>query len=212
MTLPGTLIIARHHESVWNKESKWTGTRDVHLTDYGFQKSEEMGGLLKGTRVDDAFASMQVRSIETLSCILNALELYHVPTEHVTALNERDYGDYTGKNKWEMKEMLGEEEFEAMRRNWEYPIPNGETLKMVYERVVPFYEERIVPLLAEGKNVLVVSHGNALRALMIYLESIPTDKAQEVKMLFGAVVLYQVDEKGKSVSKEIREAPSEVPA
>lgn len=212
MNLPGALIIARHHESEWNKKGMWTGTRDVHLTDYGFEKSNEMGALLKDTRIDNAFASMQVRSIETLSCMLNTLGLFHIPAQYVHALDERDYGDYTGKNKWEMKEAIGEEAFDHMRRDWEYPIPNGETLKMVYERVVPFYREVVVPLLASGRNVLVVSHGNALRALMIYLESIPTEKAQDVAMLFGAVVLYQVDEEGKMVTKDVRETVSEVNA
>lgn len=212
MNLPGTLIIARHHESEWNKKGMWTGTRDVHLTQYGFEKSNEMGALLGDTRIDNAFASMQVRSIETLSCMLNTLGLFHIPSQYVHALDERDYGDYTGKNKWEMKEAIGEEAFDHMRRDWDYPIPNGETLKMVYERVVPFYMDVVVPLLATGRNVLIVSHGNALRALMLYLESIPTEKAQDVAMLFGAVVLYQVDADGKMISKDVRETVSEVNA
>lgn len=212
MILPGTLIIARHHESEWNKKGVWTGTRDVHLTEYGFLKSGEMGTLLKGVHIDNAFASMQVRTIETLSCMLIALELHTVPSEHIRVLNERDYGDFTGKNKWDMKKIVGEEVFECMRRDWDYPIPNGETLKMVYERVVPFYRDAIVPLLAEGRTVLIVAHGNSLRALMIYLESISTNDAKNVEMLFGSVVLYRVDEEGKSVDKEVRMVKSDVNA
>lgn len=212
MTLPGTLIIARHHESEWNKEGMWTGTRDVHLTQYGFLKSNEMGALLKDTRIDQAYASMQVRAIETLSCMLTTLELYHVPAEYVHALDERSYGDYTGKNKWEMEKLIGAEAFEAMRRDWDSPVPNGETLQMVYERVVPFYRTVILPLLQAGRNVLVVSHGNALRALTMYLESIPHEKAREVEMLFGAVVLYHVDEEGTMMHKEVRKTESKVNA
>ena len=212
MTLPGTLIIARHHESEWNKEGKWTGTRDVHLTDYGFKKSEEMGLLLQGTHIDAAYASMQVRTIETLSCMLNELEEFHVPIEHSAALNERDYGDYTGMNKWDMEKAVGEEAFESMRRDWDYPIPHGETLKMVYARVVPFYLEKILPQLTEGKTVLVVSHGNALRALMMYLESIPEKEVHNLEMLFGAVVTYKVDKEGRMVSKDINTVTSEVHA
>lgn len=208
----GTLIIARHHESEWNKEGLWTGTRDVHLTQYGFAKSNEMGKLLTGVPVDHAFASMQVRAIETLSCILTTLELYHVPAEYVHALDERDYGDYTGKNKWDMEKILGEEAFERMRRDWDYPVPGGETLKMVYERVVPFYLSTILPLLSSGQTVLVVSHGNALRALTMFLESISPENAEHVEMLFGAVVLYQIDAEGKMIDKEVRTVPSEVPA
>jgi 2,3-bisphosphoglycerate-dependent phosphoglycerate mutase len=212
MTLSGTLIIARHHESEWNKEGMWTGTRDVHLTQYGFLKSTEMGELLKDLRIDNAYASMQVRAIETLSCMLTDLRLYHVPADYAHALDERDYGDYTGKNKWEMEKLIGEEAFESLRRDWDYPVPNGETLKMVYERIVPFYRSVILPLIEAGRNVLLVSHGNALRALTMYLESIPPEKAREVEMLFGAVVLYKVDEEGHMISKDVRKTPSEVNA
>lgn len=212
MIIPGTLIIARHHESEWNKAGMWTGTRDVHLTQYGFEKSGEMGKLLQDTRIDNAYASMQVRAIETLSCMLNALDLHHVPAEYVHALDERDYGDYTGMNKWDMEKAIGEEAFEHMRRDWDYPIPNGETLKDVYERVVPFYQGEVLALLEAGRNVLIVSHGNALRAFMIYLESIPTEKAAEVEMLFGATVLYRVDSEGKMAQKEERKTESKVHA
>jgi 2,3-bisphosphoglycerate-dependent phosphoglycerate mutase len=114
-SLKGKLVIARHHESEWNKLGKWTGTRDRHLTPYGFQKSEDMGFLIRDIQVQRAFASMQVRSIETLSCMLNATEQYSVPIEHSAALNERDYGEYTGKNKWEMEKIVGPEEFNRMR-------------------------------------------------------------------------------------------------
>lgn len=212
MTLPGTLIIARHHESEWNKKGLWTGTRDVHLTEYGREKSKEMGKLLPPMRLDQAFASAQVRSHETLDAMLETLGQQDVPKEYSHALDERDYGDYTGKNKWDMKALVGEEMFDHMRRDWDYPIPNGETLKTVYERVVPFYTDHMLPLLTEGKNVLVVSHGNALRALMIYLESVPPEKAPDVKMLFGAVVVYKVDEEGRMVDKRSYAAHAEVNA
>jgi len=208
----GTLIIARHHESEWNKEGLWTGHHDSHLTQYGFEKSTEMGRLIADIRIDCAFASMQVRAIETLSSMLEALHLEHVPVQHSPALNERDYGDYTGKHKWEVEKMLGEELFDKIRRDWDCPIPNGETLKMVYERVVPFYRKHIVPLLNGGKNVLVVSHGNALRALEMYLESIPPERAGGVEMLFGAVVLYTTDSEGKMLAKEVRQVDSHVNA
>jgi 2,3-bisphosphoglycerate-dependent phosphoglycerate mutase len=212
MTLPGTLIIARHHESEWNKLGLWTGLTDVHLTEYGFEKSKEMGALLKGTHIDCAYTSTLVRAEETLETMLKTAGDTRVPIEHTAALDERDYGDYTGKDKWEMKEKIGEEAFDNIRRNWDCPVPNGETLKMVYERVIPFYKSHILPLLKEGHNVLVVSHGNALRALTIYMESIPHEQAANVEMLFGAVVLYQVDKEGKMLKKEVRQVKSDVNA
>ncbi len=206
------LIIVRHHESEWNKTGQWTGIRDRHLTEYGFKKSAEMGLLIKDIPIDAAFASMQVRSIETLSCMLEALCLYHVPTVHASALNERDYGDYTGKDKWQMHDLLGEGEWNRVRREWDYPVPNGETLKMVYDRVVPFYIENIVPKINDGKNVLVVSHGNAIRALMKYIENIPDAEVVHIEMLFGGVLIYDIDADGHMIDKETRKTESVVHA
>lgn len=208
----GTFIVVRHHESDWNHKGLWTGMRDRHLTEYGFKKSEEMGLLIKEIHIDHAFASMQVRSIETLSSMLEAMEQFHVPTEHSSSLNERDYGDYTGRDKWEMEKILGEDGWNAVRREWNCPIPNGETLKMVYERTLPFFLENILPRLKRGENVLMVSHGNAIRSLMKYIENIPDDKVKDIEMLFGAVVVYKLDENGHCVSKDIRKTSSSVNA
>lgn len=208
----GKIILARHHESEWNKLGKWTGTRDVHLTSYGFEKAGDMGLLIQDIHIDCAFASMQVRTIETLSCMLNVCERHNVPTEHNKALNERDYGDYTGKNKWEVKESVGEEEFRKIRREWDYPPPNGESLKMVYDRAVPYYMNEILPKARVGKNVLIVSHGNTLRAIMKYMEDIPDEKMANVEMPFGAILIYEVDENGKRIKKEERSVESEVHA
>ena len=210
--MTGTLIIARHHESEWNKLGLWTGLTDVHLTEYGFEKSKEMGRLLKGVPIDCAYTSTLVRAKETLEAMLSAAGDTRVPTERTAALNERDYGDYTGKNKWKVEQSLGKEAFDHIRRDWDYPVPHGETLKMVYERVIPFYLGTIVPRLVEDQNVLIVAHGNSLRALTIYMESIPHEKARDVETLFGAVILYQVDEKGKMLSKEVRQVDSAVNA
>jgi len=200
----GKLILARHHESEWNKKGIWTGSRDVHLTQHGFEKSCEMGKRIADVPIDYAFASMQVRSIETLSCMLEALQLHTVPTEHNAALNERDYGEYTGKNKHEMQKELGDALYNSVHRDWDCPIPGGETLKQVYERIVPYFLQTVLPLLATNKNVLIVSHGNALRALMIYIESIPEQEVSTLEMLFGAVIIYALDTEGHMVHKEVR--------
>jgi 2,3-bisphosphoglycerate-dependent phosphoglycerate mutase len=208
----GKFIVVRHHESDWNHKGLWTGMRDRHLTDYGFKKSEEMGSLIKEIKIDHAFASMQVRSIETLSSMLEAMGQFHVPTEHSSALNERDYGDYTGKDKWEMEKVLGEDGWNAVRREWECPVPNGETLKMVYERTVPFFLNTILPHLRAGENVLMASHGNAIRAMMKYIENIKDEEVKNVEMLFGAVVVYDLDSDGHVVSKEVRKTQSTVNA
>ncbi len=205
----GKLIIARHQESEWNKLGKWTGTRDRHLTDWGFEKSEDMGLLIKDINIDYAFASMQVRSIETLSCMLNVCNTFNIPTEHSAFLNERDYGDYTGKDKEDMKILLGEEEYNKMHRGWDYPIPNGESLKKVSERVVPFYIEKILPKIKEGKNVLVVGHGNSMRTLVKYIENISDDDIANVEVPFEKVLVYELDENGHMTKKEVKEAKSD---
>lgn len=210
--MSGKLILARHHESEWNKLGKWTGLRDRHLDQYGFTKSEDMGLLIKDIQIDYAFASMLVRSIETLSCMLNVCNRYEVPTEHSAALNERNYGDYTGKDKIEMEKLLGEEEYKRLRRGWDYPIPNGESLKAVYGRTVPYFTEKILPRVKEMKNILVVAHGNSLRTLIKYIENVPDEKIIDVEMPFGVIFIYEVDNSGFMIKKEIRQTESHVPA
>jgi 2,3-bisphosphoglycerate-dependent phosphoglycerate mutase len=206
------LILARHHESEWNKLGKWTGLRDRHLTPYGFEKSAEMGRVIKDIHIDRAFASMKVRAIETLSCMLDETGQFRVPTEHTDALNERDYGDYTGKDKWQMHEILGEEKWNRLRREWDYPVPHGETLKMVSDRALPFYLTEIVPALTRGENVLVVAHGNSLRTLVKYIEHISDADIAHVEFPFGGIFIYEIDAEGHMVKKEERGVTSKVNA
>lgn len=207
-----SLVIIRHHESEWNKLGKWTGVTDVHLTEYGFQMSKEMGKLITDIKFDQAFASGQVRTLETLIMILDSIGQLSVPIERSNAINERDYGDYTGKNKWDMKEMLGDEQFDRVRRDWDCPVPNGETLKMVYDRAVPYYLSTIKPLVNAGKNVIMVAHGNSIRAILKYIESISDEDMGKVEMIFGGVLIYDIDQDGKMVKKEVRQVESKVNA
>ena len=203
----GKLVLVRHHESEWNKLGKWTGVVDVHLSPEGFEGSKKMGELIKDFHFDQIFTSTQSRSQETLATMLTTMPLaVNIPREASKAINERDYGDYTGKNKWDMEKILGEEEFLKIRRSWDAAIPNGESLKMVYARSVPFFLERILPLLREGKNVLVVAHGNSIRALMKYIENISDEGIAKVEMIFGSVLIYDLDTEGHMTNKEIRQA------
>ena len=201
----GKLIISRHAESEWNAEGKWTGTTDIHLSEKGFRASAKLGQLLKsmGYKVDVAYCSQQIRTRETLEGILDASQMFDVDIVREAAVNERDYGDYTGKNKWEMKQLIGEEAFNNLRRGWDVEVPGGETLKTVYERVIPFYKETILPALNSGKNVLLVAHGNSIRALMKYIESISDEDVSNLEMIFGQLLVYTVDEEGHKTDKEI---------
>lgn len=209
----GKLIISRHTESEWNATGQWSGIRDVHLSEKGFKEAGMMGRALRSLeiKIDIAFCSEQIRTRETLLGILEASQQYEVEVVRNGALNERDYGDYTGKNKWEMKEEIGEEAWEQIRRGWDVPVPKGETLRMVHERVKPYYMHTILPLLREGKNVLLVAHGNSIRALMKYLESVPDDKIGDVEMLFGDLLVYDVDDEGRMLHKQVSHINTQPP-
>lgn len=204
----GQLLLVRHTESEWNEKGIWTGTRDAKLSMKGFEDARLLGEAIRTTKIDQAYASLQTRTMETLSSMLGTMQQPVVPIIRDKALNERDYGDYTGKNKHEMKDVLGEELFEKTRRGWDVTIPNGETLRNVYERIVPYYLNEILPRLKLGENILVVSHGNALRALIKYIENVSDNDIENVEMMFGGVLIYAVDEAGRSLHKEIKETPS----
>src|ERR1700690_3642621 len=167
------LILVRHGKSQWNLLGKWTGFTDVDLVQEGIEEARRAAEAIKDIRIDCAFTSDLKRAKQTFVEICNALHSPEIKQVEDPALRERDYGAYTGKNKWEVKEEIGEEAFQRIRRGWDVPIPGGETLKDVYDRVVPYYTSRILPELLSGKNLLVVAHGNSLRALVKYLEHIP---------------------------------------
>ena len=198
------LILVRHSKSEWNELGKWTGWTDVDLNEQGRADAKTTAEALKDIQIDQAFVSKLKRAQQTLEIILNEIGQTDVPTVQTEALNERDYGIYTGKNKWEVKEEVGEEEFQNIRRGWEHPIPEGETMKKVYERVVPFYENEVLPLLKEGKNVILAAHGNSLRALVKYLEDLSVEELMALEFGIGEAYVYEVDKSGKIENKQIR--------
>jgi 2,3-bisphosphoglycerate-dependent phosphoglycerate mutase len=207
--MAGKLILARHHQSEYNKEGRWTGLHDPHLDAYGAMKSREMGSLIQDFDIHHAFTSALTRTKETLRHMLGSGVC---ATHHAPELNERDYGELTGKNKWEVQAAIGEEAFKTLRRSWDHPMPGGESLRMVYERAMPFYTGTIVPHVMSENNVLIVGHGNTLRALIKHIESISDEDIAGVEMPFGAVYIYVIDSQGWMLEKEIRRIDSEVPA
>jgi len=175
------------------------------LSQKGLEEARQAGQLLKDIKFYLAYTSSLIRAKQTLEEIEKVLGI-NLATFENSALNERDYGNYTGKNKWEIKKELGEEGFKKLRRGWDVPIPNGETLKDVYNRTVPYYESEILPKLKDGKNVLVSAHGNSLRALVKYLDGLSDSDVENLEIATGEVIIYQIDENGKVVSKEIRKS------
>lgn len=198
----GKLVLTRHGESEWNLAGKWTGWTDVSITDKGANDAKKMGELLRDINFDQVYTSELKRTVETMQQILSTQGQTDIEHLEVRALNERDYGEYTGLNKWEVKNQVGEEKFNAIRRNYDEPIPGGETLHDVYDRVVPWYREVIVPQLNAGKNILFVAHGNSIRALVKYLENISDKDIAQFEMVFGTILIYEVDGEGRESSKQ----------
>ncbi|OGH19768.1 MAG: hypothetical protein A3D74_02335 [Candidatus Levybacteria bacterium RIFCSPHIGHO2_02_FULL_37_13] len=196
------LILIRHGESLWNAKGVWTGLTDISLSEKGKEEARTAGASLKNTKIDIAFTSALKRAKETLSEIKKTLNLNSLPTIESKALNERDYGYLTGKNKWEIEKEVGDKMFLKIRRGWNTPIKNGETLKDVYERVVPYYQTVISPKLKDGKNVLIVAHGNSLRALVKYLENISDHGVETLEIATGEIYVYEANINGTIISKK----------
>lgn len=198
------LILVRHGKSEWNELGLWTGHTDIDLTEEGKEEARKAGTLIGDVDVTSTHVSNLRRTHQTLAEILKELGKEDMQPKQSDALNERSYGIHTGKNKWQVKEEVGDEEFTKIRRGWDTKIPEGETLKDVHERVVPYFENEIKEELKAGHNVLVVAHGNSLRALMKHLDKLDEAQVCELEMGTGEVHCYDMDANGEVVKKEIR--------
>src|SRR3989344_5458425 len=175
------LILVRHGKSEWNKLGLWTGQTDVGLVEEGVEEARQAGEIIKDFKIDRVHVSTLKRAHETFVEIQSAVGRNDLQPKRNAALNERDYGIHTGKNKWDVKKEVGDEEFQRIRRSWDHPIAAGETMKDVHDRVVPYYKSHILPELVEGHNVLVVGHGNNLRALVKYLENMSKEEGSDLE-------------------------------
>lgn len=199
------LALVRHGVTDWNAAGKWHGWADIPLNEEGWREARESGKALADIKIDVVYTASLKRNIQTYEGIRESLSL-NCPVTSTPILNERNYGIYTGRNKWEVEQELGHEEFIKLRRGWDYPIPEGESLKDVYERIVDFYKTKIHEDLKNGKNVLVVSSGNALRSLIKYLENISDQDIVKMELNFGETRIYELDKEGKIISKQIKNA------
>ena len=212
------LILVRHGQSIWNAENRFTGWVDVDLSEKGILEAQKSGRLIKNLNIniDVSYTSFLKRAIKTLSTILqeNGLELkFNTSWE----LNERHYGSLTGLNKDEMKKLYGEEKIHIFRRSWDNPpealkktspyhplnidiyknvprdkIPDTESLKNTYERVIPFYKRNIEPKL--DKNIIVSAHGNSIRSLCKYLFDLDNKKISSLEIPTGNPLLIEIEE------------------
>ena len=177
----GILVISRHAESEWNLLGKWTGWTDVNLTEKGMREAEQLGEIIRDIHFDAAYTSELKRTQQTCDGILRGKG------------DQADLERIIAKNKWEVKDEIGSEAFQGIRRGWDYPVPGGETLKDVYARAIPYFQSEILPRLQRGENILLVSHGNTIRALMKYLDQIPDEEIGKVEMPFGTMLVYEFD-------------------
>lgn len=197
------LILVRHGESEWNAKGLWTGLTDISLSEKGKEEAQIAAQEIQDIPLDMVFTSDLKRAQETADIITHQLAT-DSPLIKNKALNERDYGELTGKNKWDLKKEFGDEKFTLLRRSFDYPISGGETLKDVYNRVIPYYKTIIEPELMAGKNVLIAAHGNSIRALIKYLDNISDEDIAHLEVATGEVYVYIIDSEGKITSKEIR--------
>lgn len=214
------LVLIRHGESQWNQENRFTGWVDVDLSEKGRAEAVQAGRLLRdgGFSFDVAFTSILKRAIRTLWIAQEEMDCLWLPVEKTWRLNERHYGGLQGLDKSETAAKYGEAQVKIWRRSYDTlpplltddefskasrearfasiparDLPRGESLKTTLDRLLPYWNEKIAPLVREGRRVLIVAHGNSLRALVQHLEGMSADQIMEVNIPTGTPLLYELD-------------------
>ena len=172
----GKLILARHGLSVYNDQNRFTGWKDVDLNEQGVKEAKQAVTLLEKVNFDMAFTSKLKRANDTLNLILKGINQESILIEKDLALNERDYGDLVGQNKAEAAKKFGDEQVQIWRRSYDIPPPGGESLKDTADRVIPYLNEKILPQVHDGKNIIVSAHGNSIRAIVMALKNFTPDQ------------------------------------
>ena len=198
------LILVRHGQSEWNEKNLFTGWENPGLTEKGSEEAKNAGILIKQLNIkfDCLFTSALIRAQLTGSIILDKIDQTDLNIIKNKALNERFYGELQGLNKDECRKKWGEELVQSWRRSFDKGPPGGETLKETGERVLPYYLNSIHPLILENKNILITAHGNSLRSLIKYLDSISDEDIVKLEIPTGAPIHYQFNENGKVVNKK----------
>jgi 2,3-bisphosphoglycerate-dependent phosphoglycerate mutase len=216
-----TLVLLRHGESTWNRENRFTGWTDVDLTDKGVEEARAAGQLMleAGHMFDVAYTSVLKRAIRTLWLSLDEMDLMWIPVHKTWQLNERHYGALQGLNKLETVQRHGEEQVKIWRRSYDIrppalaaddpraayhdpryaslargEVPLTECLKDTVERVLPYWKQTIAPAVRAGRRVLVASHGNSLRALIKYLDSISDEEIVRLNVPTGVPLVYELND------------------
>jgi 2,3-bisphosphoglycerate-dependent phosphoglycerate mutase len=188
------LILVRHGQSIYNLENRFTGNLDIALTQLGEQEALNAGDKLLNFKFDLAYTSTLVRAQESLNIILKEIHQTDCLVIQDEALNERNYGSLQGLNKEETIAKFGQKQVDIWRRSYVTRPPDGESLEDTYNRTIPFYKRVIEPELKLQKNILIVAHGNSLRALVMYLENISTQDIPNFNIATGVPRCYNFDE------------------
>lgn len=215
------LVMVRHGQSTWNLENRFTGWTDVDLSEQGIREAHEAAEVLtkEGYTFDVAFTSVLKRAIRTLWLVLDDMDLMWIPVHRSWRLNERHYGILQGLNKKETADQYGLEQVQIWRRSYDTPpgplpendtrhpchdpryaqvprelLPARESLKTTLERVLPYWHEVIVPTLRQGRRVLVVAHGNSMRALVKYLDGVSDEDIVKLNIPTGVPLVYELDD------------------
>jgi 2,3-bisphosphoglycerate-dependent phosphoglycerate mutase len=196
------LILVRHGQSIWNLENRFTGWVDVPLTAQGEAEAKEAGAKLRGLSIDVAYTSGLTRAQHTLRLILESMGV-DIPVIRDQALNERHYGDLQGLNKEDTAKKFGDEQVKIWRRSYDIPPPNGEALKNTAERTLPFFERCILGDIKQGKDVLVVAHGNSNRSIVMMLDNLSKEEVLELNLGTGVPLVYDLSVDGKVLGKKI---------
>ncbi|MBI3320682.1 MAG: 2,3-diphosphoglycerate-dependent phosphoglycerate mutase [Candidatus Omnitrophica bacterium] len=214
----GRLVLIRHGQSQWNLENRFTGWIDVPLTDAGREEARRGAALIKHLKFDRAFTSVLVRAQETLDIVLQELGQMSLPVERDQALNERHYGALQGLNKAETAKKYGEEQVHIWRRSYDIAPPKdrtglnpegiSESIKDTAARTLPYFKAKVLPLIRQGQTILVVAHGNSLRAIVMDLDRLTKAQVLRLNIATGAPIIYEIDQHGKILKKSVTELPA----
>ena len=188
------LVLLRHGQSQWNLENKFTGWKDVPLTQQGINEAKNAGLLIKknNIKIDKVFSSVLQRANKTAEIAITEAQIEKLFNneelifDRNQSLNERDYGDLVGLNKEETAQKFGKEQVHIWRRSYDVPPPNGESLKDVVNRVSPYFKNEILPLILNNKNILIAAHGNSLRAIMIKVGLYKPEEISSIELPTGS--------------------------
>ena len=208
MDAKNTLVMVRHGQSIYNLENRFTGWKDVGLTDLGVNQAKEAGELLKSYEFNLCFTSNLKRAQITLQHILDGIEKSpKIITDE--ALNERDYGDLIGQNKTEAAKKFGADQVQIWRRSFDVPPPGGESLKMTAERTLPYYKNVILPKILDGNSVILSAHGNSIRAIVMEIFNLSPEQILKTEIGWCEPWVISFDSNGNLEKYSIVSRPSE---